>query len=83
MSGPFGRPRPSAPPDSARTYVHGHPRFGSNPPVPVANPDLAPYPVAPKAEPQMSKPDNNTMPTQQTAPAAPAKKQGNTAPSGK
>lgn len=36
MSGPFGRPRPSAPPDSARTYVHGHPRFGSNPPVPVA-----------------------------------------------
>jgi cytochrome c oxidase subunit II len=55
----------------------------ANVPVPVANPDAAPYPVAPKSEPQMAKPDNNTMPTQQTAPAAPAKKQGNTAPKGK
>lgn len=31
--------RPYEPaPDSARTYVHGHPRLGSNPPMPVATP---------------------------------------------
>lgn len=56
----------------------------ANIPVPVANPDLAPYPVAPKSEPQMAKPDNNTMPTQKNvAPETPKKSQGNTAPSGK
>jgi cytochrome c oxidase subunit 2 len=54
-----------------------------NPPVPVANPDAAPYPVTPKPEPQMAKPDNTTTPTQKTAPAAPAKTQSNTAPTGK
>jgi cytochrome c oxidase subunit 2 len=54
-----------------------------NPPVPVANPDAAPYPVTPKAEPQMAKPDNTTTPNQKTAPAAPAKPLGKPAPTGK
>jgi len=63
-------------------YVKALGNGTANVPVPVANPDAAPYPVAPKPEPQMAKPDNNT-PTQQTAPAAPTKKQGPTAPSGK
>ena len=54
-----------------------------NPPVPVANPDAEPYPVAPKPEPQMAKPDNTTTPNQKTAPAAPAKTKSNTAPTGK
>ncbi len=55
----------------------------ANPPVPVSNPDAAPYPVAPKTEPQMAKPDNNITPTQTAAPEAPAKSQGAKAPSGK
>jgi hypothetical protein len=57
MSGPFGRSRPSSRtdcPDSARTYVHGHPRLGSHPPQPVAPvASMAPPPqYPPQAPPQ-------------------------------
>lgn len=56
----LGQPRPMTPPggvsrapESARTYVHGHPRLGSNPPMPVAQ--------QPQPQPQYAQPSHHAQ----------------------
>jgi cytochrome c oxidase subunit II len=43
-------------------YVKALGTGAANPPVPVSNPEQAPYPVTPKNEPSMAKPDNQNQP---------------------